>query len=471
MTWSLLDKFIIQGIQFIVGIILARLLAPSEFGLIGMITIFLAISQTFIDSGFSQALIRKNDCEERDFNTVFYFNIFVSIVFYIILFFSAKSIALFFNQNELVDILRVLGLSIIITAFGIVQVAELTKNIDIKTQTKISAVSGTISGILAIYLANSGYGVWSLVWRTLSNNFINTALLWLWNKWRPKILFSYHSFKEMFSFSSKLLASGLLDTFFENLYYLVIGKYFSPQELGYYTRAVNFGSLPSSNISSIVQRVSYPVLAKLQDDPLKLKNGYKKLIKNTMFITFSLMLMMAAVAHSLVLTLIGTKWLQSIPYLQLLCLSLMLYPLHSLNLNILKVKGRSDLFLNLEVAKKILVVPIVIVGIYVGINAMIIGMIVFSFIAYFLNSYYSAKMIDYSVTEQLRDIFPSFALALFVGVIVFLIGNSFESIPVIKLAIQSIIGILMLISISEFIKLESYLDIKEIIFKNFLKRS
>lgn len=469
-TWSIIDNAYTQIITFVVGIILARLLEPREFGLIGMIMIFIAVAQSFVDSGFSQALIRKNDCTKRDYNTVFYFNILVSVLFYIILFFSADLISSFFNQVELINIIKVMGLSVILNGFGIVQGVQLTKEIDIKTLAKISAIANTISGGLSIYLAYIGFGVWSLVWRTMLNNFLRIILLWMWHKWRPQLIFSFQSFKELFGFGSKLLASGLLNTVFENLHYLVIGKYFSPQQLGYYTRALTFANLPSSNINGVIQRVSYPVLAKMQDNPSAVKAGFKKLIKNTMFITFTLMLIMAAVAKPLILTLIGEKWLQSVIYLQLLCFSLMLYPLHSLNLNVLNVKGRSDLFLKLEVIKKILVVPVILIGISWGIIPMILGMIIHSFICYFLNSRYAGLLIDYSVTEQIKDITPGFILAGIVSIIIFLPSLFVNTIPIILLTGQLVLAAILVLTISELTKLEPYLEIKEIVVEKFLRK-
>lgn len=468
-TWSIVDNAYAQIITFVVGIILARLLEPREFGLIGMITIFIAIAQSFVDSGFRQALIRKNNCTEQDYNTVFYFNIFVSILFYIILFFSAGLISSFFNQVELINIIKVMGLGVIFNGFGIVQGAQLTKEIDIKTQTKISAIANTISGVLSIYLAFIGFGVWSLVWRAISNNFFRIILLWFWHKWRPKLIFSLQSFKELFGFGSKLLASGLLNTIFENLYYLVIGKYFSPQQLGYYTRSVTFATLPSSNISNVIQRVSYPVLAKMQDNPDTIKVGFKKLIKDTMFITFILMMIMAAVAKPLILTLVGVKWMQSVIYLQLLCFSLMLYPLHSLNLNVLNVKGRSDLFLKLEVIKKILVIPVILAGITWGIIPMILGMIIHSFVSFYLNSRYAGIMINYNVLEQIKDIAPGFLIAVFVGVVTFVPSLFINTLPIILLIGQLLLGAILALSISEILKLEPYLEIKEIVITKFLK--
>lgn len=469
-TWSIIDNAYTQIVTFLVGIILARLLEPREFGLIGLITIFIAIAQSFVDSGFSQALIRKNNCTEKDYSTVFYFNILVSILFYVILFFTAGLISSFFNQIELINVIKVLGLSVILNGLGIVQGAQLTKAVNIKTLTKISAIANTLSGVLSIYLAYIGLGVWSLVWRSISNNIFRILLLWMWHDWRPQAVFSVQSFKELFGFGSKLLASGLLNTIFENLYYLVIGKYFSAQQLGYYTRAVTFANIPSSNISNIIQRVSYPVLSSIQNDPKAVKTGFKKLIKNTMFITFILMMIMAAVAKPLILTLIGEKWLQSVIYLQLLSFSLMLYPLHSLNLNILNIKGRSDLFLKLEVIKKILIIPVILIGIIWGIIPMLIGMIFHSFGCYFLNSRYAGFMIDYSVFAQIKDITPGFLIAIFVGFVLFIPTLFIDTLPIIILSGQLLLGLSLVISISEFLRLEPYLEIKEIISEKFFRR-
>lgn len=469
-TWSFIDNSFTQVITFVVGIILARLLTPAEFGLIGMITIFIAVAQSFVDSGFSQALIRKKDCSDKDYNTVFYFNIGVSIIFYLFLFLSAGLISDFFNELKLLNLIRVLGLGVVINAFGLVQLTQLTKNIEIKVQTKISVIANTSSGLIAIFMAYNGLGVWSLVWRTIINNFLRNLLLWYYSKWRPGLLFSIASFKSLFSFGSKLLVSGLLNTIFENIYFFIIGKYFSAQQLGFYTRADTFARLPSSNINGIVQRVSYPVLAKLQDDPVQLKSGLKKLIQITMFITFVLMFLMAAVAKPLILTLIGIKWLQTIPYLQLLCFALVLYPLHSLNLNLLNVMGRSDLFLKLEIIKKIAIIPVIFIGIFYGIEALIIGIIIHSFFAYFINTYFTGKLIEYSTLEQIKDIFPSFIIASIVGTTIFIIGHFIKLEQIFSLIIQSFIGVVFVILLSELFKLEPYLEIKQIIKNKFIDK-
>lgn len=471
LKWSFADNFVNQGVQFIVGIILARLLSPKEFGLIGMITIFIAISQSFIDSGFSQALIRKADCTKEDYSTVFFYNLIVGTCLYLMLFLFSGTIGNFYNEPILPLLIKILGLNLIIGSFTVVQITILTKNIDFKLQTNISIVSSIVSGAIGILMAYLGWGVWSLVWKTISQNIIATVLLWLWNGWRPSFVFNYNSFREMFGFGSKLLVSGLIDTTFTNIYYLVIGKVYSATELGYYTRADQFRNYPSQDVTGIVQRVSYPVLASVQNDDARLKKGYKELIKNTMFISFVLMIGMSAVAEPMVVTLIGEKWIPLVPYLQLLCFSGMFYPLHALNLNMLKVKGKSVLFLKLEVIKKILAVPTIIIGILWGIKIMILGMLVNSIIAYFLNSYWSGKMIDYSMKEQVIDILPSFCIAIVMGILVALVGFFLSAQqPLLVLSIQIMLGGIVVIFIAHIIKLDAYLEIREVVKNTFFNR-
>lgn len=436
-----------------------------------MITIFIAISESVIDSGFSQALIRKKICTDTDLSTVFYFNLATGILFFLILFFSAPIISRFFGESKLLGLVRVLSAGLIIDALAIIQRTTLTKRIDFRLQTKISIISNIISGLVGISMAFTGFGVWSLVAKSLSQRLINSILLWFWNKWKPLLIFSKSSFIELFSFGSKLLVSGLIDTIYRNIYYLVIGKYFSAQELGYYTRADHFKDLPSKNIYNIISRVSFPVLSQLQDDPARLKTGYKKLIKNTMFISFLMMAGMAAVAEPMVITLIGEKWRPSIIYLQLLSFVGAMYPLHALNLNMLNVKGRSDLFLNLEIIKKILAVPTIIIGIIWGIKIMIFGMWINSLIGYYLNSYYSGRLINYPMKEQLKDLQTGFLFALIMGGIVYFSGRLLPTDYLIKLMVQIILGIILVISFGETFKFEPYQEIKEIVRTNILRKN
>lgn len=467
LIWSFADNFATQGLTFIVGIILARLLDPAEFGLIGMITIFIAISASVIESGFGQALIRKHECSETDFSTVFYFNFVAGVVFFFLLFFAAPGIAFFFDEQRLIPLVRVLAVVLIVDSLTIIQRTVLTKRIDFRLQTKISVVASVASGAIAVIMAYRGFGVWSLVARQVGQRVFNSLLLWFWNRWRPILVFSIDSFRELFSFGSKLLVSGLIDTTYRNIYYLVIGKYFSSADLGFYTRAEQFKNLPSQNLNGVIGRVSYPVLASIQDDIPRLKDYYQKLIRSTMYITFISMLGLAAVAEPLILTLIGEKWRPAIIYLQMLCFVGMFYPLHALNLNMLKILGRSDLFLRLEIIKKILAIPTIIAGILWGIEVMIAGMMVNTVLAYYVNSYWSGRMLGYSFQEQVKDILPSFILALCVSASVFLVGQFLETSATLALVIQVVIGSLLTILFSEVFHFRDYFFIKDMLFEKY----
>lgn len=469
LIWSFIESFSTQGITFIVGVILARLLTPQEFGLVGMITIFIAITSSLINGGFGTALIQKKNCNEKDFSTAFYFNVLMGIFFFLILFLSASAISHFFNEPQLIRLIQVLGIVIIIDAFSIVQRSILAKRIDFKLQTKISIIASIFSGIIGLTMAFNGFGVWSLVAKQISQQAINTILLWIWNKWRPLIVFSMDSFRQLFSFGYKLLISNLIDSIFRNLYYLVIGKYFSAQELGFYTRADQFQALPSSNIQWIIGRVSFPIFSSIQDDIPRLREAYRKLIQSSMLISFVLMFGLAAVAKPMILTLIGNKWEPSIIYLQMLCFVGMFYPLHAINLNMLAVLGRSDLFLKLEIIKRILSIPVVMIGIFIGIKTMIVGMIVLSGIAYFLNSYYSGRQIGYSSLQQLKDIYPSFILAAFIGGIVYLIGLFLNLSNFLILAIQLLTGGGLFFVLAELLKIQDYIFVKEIFLEKLIK--
>ncbi|MEJ2491639.1 MAG: MOP flippase family protein [Desulfuromonadales bacterium] len=469
--WSLVDNFATYGLAFVIGVILARLLTPSEFGLIGMIMIFIALSRSVIDSGFSQALIRKKECSETDYSTVFYFNLAAGAILFGVLFWVAPYISSFFNEPRLTSLVRVLGVVLVIDALTIIQRTILTRRLDFKLQTKISVVASLVSGAIAIIMAYRGFGVWSLVARQVSQSAFHSLLLWFWNQWRPVWGFSKDSFRELFSFGSKLLVSGLIDTAYRNIYYLVIGKYFSATELGYFTRAEQFKNLPSQNLSGVISRVSFPVLASIQDDLTRLKDYYRKLIRSTMFLTFVLMLGLSAVAKPTILVLIGEKWRPSIIYLQMLCFVGMFYPLNALNLNMLKVKGRSDLFLRLEVIKKVLAVPTIIAGILWGIKVMIAGMMVNAVIAYYLNSYWSGQMIGYPLRDQVKDILPSFLIAVFISVAVFLVGQVFDAITVLSLTVQLATGTILTVGLSELIRFRDYLFLKNVLFERLVESS
>ena len=369
--WSFIDNIASSGITFLVGLVLARLLTPKEYGIMAMIAVFIAVSNSIIDSGFSNALIRKTRIERVDYNTVFYFNLTVSILIYTLLYLAAPAISVFFKESVLVEIIRILGLVLIINAFSVIPRTQFVRDVNFKTQTKVSLISSISSGVFGIGMALGGMGVWSLVGQQLSRQFLNTLFLWIYSKWYPVWEFSRKSFKELFEFGSKLLLSGLLDTIYKNIYYIIIGRFYTSAQLGQYTRADQFNMIFSSNLTSVV---SYPVLSSIQEEPERLREAYQKVIKITMLITFACMLGLAAVAKPLILILIGEKWLPAVYFLQIICFSGMLYPLHAINLNILQVKGRSDLFLKLEIIKKIIAVGPIVVGVVYGIEYMLWGL-------------------------------------------------------------------------------------------------
>lgn len=462
MGWSAIDQVSRMGIQFIVGIVLARLLSPDEYGLIGILTIFITVFTFVCDSGFTNALIRKKDAKDIDYSTVFYVNLGLSVVMALALFLCAPFIAKFFERPELVSLTQVMSSVVVINALAIVQRARLTKAVDFKTQTKITLISSVISGIVGITMAYTGFGVWALVGQQITAQAVNTILLWIYNKWLPKLEFSIASFKEMWAFGWKLLVSGLIDTTWTEIYQVVIGKCYTPATLGLYTRATQFTKMFSSNLNGVIQRVSFPVLAEMQDDKVRLKNGYKRVIRCTMLPTFVLMLGLAACAKPMVLFLIGEKWLGCVPFIQLVCFSSMLYPLHSLNLNMLQVQGRSDLFLRLEIIKKCVAVGPLLLGIFIDIYWMISGSVLTSFFAYYLNAYYSGPFLNYSIKEQVKDIFPSFFVAVSMAIPVY----AMSFLPVTAYALfplQIIAGAIIVIVICESKKLPEYLEIKGIV--------
>ena len=464
LTWNFTGTFIDQAIAFVVGIILARLLTPREYGLVGMVTIFIILTEPFINSGFSQALIRKPKCTQTDFSTVFFFNFFVGILLYAILFYSAPYISIFFEEPQLTKITRVIGLIIILDAAGLIQTTILTREVNFKLQTKIKIISSIISGSIGILLAYKGFGVWSLVYKKIISSALISSLLWLNNRWKPRLIFSFSVIKELFGFSSKLLLSGILDKVYYNIYNLVIGKYFSAKELGLYTRAKNFKDIGSEQVSDIISRVAFPILSSIQGEPKRLKENYIKIVTSTMFIVLSLMFILCAVSESLILTLIGEKWADSIIYLQLLSFVGIFYPMYSLTRSLLFVYGKSGLNLRLQILTKAMAIPTIVVGVIYGIKYMIIAMILTAFLEFLVKAYYSGKLIGYSVFSLLKDLSSSFLLALSVGACLFVLQFLLHTPPVITLVVQGISGATLLIGLSELFKLQAYLFIKGVIY-------
>lgn len=459
--WSAADAFLGQGVTFIVGLVLARLLSPEEYGLIGIVTIFTTVMLGVVDSGFSNSLIRKQEVTDDDYSTLFIFNLAVSILMFALLFFGAPLISSFFKRPELIPLIRVMGLLLIIQALSIVQNTILSRRIDFKTKTKASVISAVLSGIIGIVMAFRGFGVWSLVAQQLSRQLIYTVCLWVLNKWWPKLKFSIESLRYMWGFGWKLLVSGLLDNVWKQFNQVVIGKFYSPASLGQYTRSEQYASIFSTNITTIVQRVSYPVLSQIQDDKERMVNGYRRIIKTTMFVTAIIMISMGAVSEPLIYCLIGPQWQEAATYLPLICIIMSLHPLQAINLNMLQVQGRTDIFLYLEIIKKLLAIGPICLGIFFSIYWMLIGGITYGVICFFLNSYYSGKFLNYSSWTQIKDVAPSYGVAFVVALSVYFLKFLPFSYWII-LPIQIVVGVIVFLFICKITNLAEYKEVKEI---------
>lgn len=418
LVWSMIERFATQGVQFLFGIILARLLSPDDYGIIAMPLVFLAIAQCIIDSGFSTALIRKPELTEDDLSTAFYFNIGIGILCYAVLSFSSPLIADFYHTPILSSLLKVTALAVLFNPLCAVQQAILTRKIDFKTQAIVSLSGAVVSGIVGLYMAYNGFGVWSLVFQQVGGYVMRTILLWILGKWKPKRKWSWESFHYLWGFGSKMLGSGLLDTIYNNIYPIVIGKYFSAQDLGNYTRAQQFSSLPSSNVTGVLQRVTFPVLSSIQNEDERLAKNYRKILKLSAFLIFPMMLMLSAIANPLVRILLTDKWSGCVILLQIVCFQMMWYPIHAINLNLLTVKGRSDLFFRLEIFKKIVGVCIMFITIPHGIIWMVSGGIVSSMLSLIINTYYTGKLINVGYFKQMGDLLPIFGVSFIMWLIV-----------------------------------------------------
>ncbi|MHA6697191.1 lipopolysaccharide biosynthesis protein [Chryseobacterium sp. A321] len=406
LIWTVLDTFAIKGLSFVATIILARILGPAEFGLIGMITVFIALGTSLVDSGLSSSLIRTQKANDKDYSTVFYLNIATSIFVYFILFYTAPYIAKFYDQNILTSIIRLYCLSFIISAFSAVQIAILTRDMNFKKLMKIN-VPGTILGVgVGLTLGYFGYGVWSIVWMYLTTQVIQSMILWLSSEWKPTLTFDWIRMKYHYGFGYKLMLSGVLNTSFSNLYNIVIGKFFPVQVLGYYERAYSFNQYPVTTLIGVINKVTYPLLSSIQTEENRIEKVYQQLIKFSFFVTAPLMIGLSAVAEPLFLLVLGEQWIPAVPFFQILCLSSILLPIHSLNLNILKVYGRSDLFLKLEILKKIIITVSIIIAFQFGIYGLLWSSVITSVIALIINTHYSAPFIKYSTKKQLLDLIP-----------------------------------------------------------------
>lgn len=450
LKWSAIERLSTQAIQLSVMLILGRMLGPTVFGLIGMLAVFIAISQTLVDSGFSNALIRKKIKTESDYSTTFYFNIFISFLCYGILYISSPYIAEFYKQPQLEILTKVQGLVIIANAFTVIQRTKLTINMDFKTQAKASLTSVLISSMLSIYSAYLGFGVWSLIIQILSFSFLNTILLNIYLPWFPKKHFSKRSFKYLFGFGSKLLISSLIDTIYNNLYQVIIGKVFSANQLGLFTQANNLSYTPAMALTSIIQRVTYPMLSHINNRKDNFDHTYLLTLRLTSIVVFPLLLGLAIIAKPFILIILGEKWFYTATLLSILCIGYMLYPIHAINLNLLQVKGRSDLFLKLEIIKKILVTIVLIITVPLGIEAICIGIVIQSYLALLINTYYTGKLTSIDIKKQFKSLFPIWLITIICGSLSWSLSFYIENIYIQLLSMLTITPIIYIISIRVF---------------------
>ena len=466
--WSAIDNIVQTSVTFVVSIVLARLLTPDDYGLIGIIAIFTTVCTTIINGGFTTALIRKKDATNDDYNTAFFCNLLVSLVLYFLIFLGAPLIASFFSREELVSLTRVSSLGMIIGALSLVQQTRLTKRIDFKSQTKITIVASVTSGAVGIIMAILGLGVWALVGQQLISHILRTVLLWIVNKWVPKFRFSSKSFHDLFGFGWKIMVSHLLDSVWKELYQVVVGKFYSPASLGQYTRSKQFSKLLSQNLTFVIQRVTYPVLSNIQDDKERMVTAYRRIIKTTMFVTAISMFFMGAVSEPLIYCLIGPKWHEAAIYLPLICISGSTYPLHAINLNMLQVQGRSDLYLGIEIIKKFIAFVPLVIGAFVGIMPMLYATVLTSFIAFFLNSHYSGQLLGYSSWMQIKDITPSYSVATIIALSVYFL----KYLPLsswVVLPMQILVGVMVLIFLCKITKMEEYQELMGVL-KPYIKK-
>lgn len=414
MIWSALQRFGTMGISFVSNIVLARLLTPDDYGCIGMLAIFITVSNTFVDGGFGSALIQKKDVTQKDYSTIFWWNLFLSVVLYGVLFISAPAISRFYNIPLLESVLQVQGVVLIINALNIVQTNQLRKSINFKRIATIHIVSHIIGAVLAIVLAYMGWGVWALVAQQIVASFITSIMLWVMNRWIPSLCFSVESFKQLFSFGGFVLASNLINTFCNNVQGLLIGKFFNPATLGYYTQARKLEEIASHSLSGITDQVSYPVLSTLQSNKYAMISAIRKLLLSLAFITFPLMLILVLVAEPLILFIYGEKWLPCVPYFQILCVAGMAGSLYSVNMRSIEAIGKSKEMFLVTVIKRFVGFSAIVIGLMLyDIKGVMIGIVFNYWFSYFVNITMVSKYVGYKWKQQLKDLLPIVLVSLF----------------------------------------------------------
>lgn len=453
--WRFAERCGAQLVTFVVSIVLARLLEPSVYGTIALVTVFTTILQVFVDSGLGTALIQKKNADDLDFSSVFYFNFGMCIILYLVMFISAPYIARFYNDSSLTSVIRFISLTIVISGVKGIQQAYVSKNMLFK-RFFFSTLGGTlISAIIGIIMAYMGFGVWALAVQQLSNTAIDTLILWVTVKWRPSKRFSIERLKSLFSFGWKLLCSSLLDTLYNNVRSLIIGKMYSASDLAYYNQGEKFPKFIVSNVNTSIDSVLLPTMSSAQDDRNRVKNMTRRAIKTSTYVMAPLMMGLAFCAEPVIKIILTDKWLLCIPFLRIFCITYMFYPVHTANLNAINALGRSDLFLKLEIAKKIVGITLLFSTIWFGVMAMAYSLLVSCVLNQIINSWPNKKLLNYGYLEQLKDILPGILLALFMGICVYFVSFLPISIYLI-LVIQVVLGATIYIGISAILKLDAF---------------
>lgn len=453
--WKLMERGGSQGIQFVIQIILARLLLPSEYGMIAIISVFIALANVFVQSGFNMALVQSKDVEEEDFSSVLYLSLAIAVLLYLLLFFGAVPIAAFYEMPKLVPVFRVLAINLIFGAFQSVQNAVISRNMLFKQLFKSSLGSSLVSGVVGIAMAYAGFGVWALVAQQVVNQLAIILILWLTMSWRPLRTFSLHRVRRLFNFGSKILLSSLLETFYTNVRSLIIGKIYTPSTLAYYNRGEQFPNFIVTNVDSSIQSVMLPALASHQDNRQRVKEMMRRSVVTSSFLIFPMMVGLAVVARPFVSLVLTDKWLPAVPFIQIFCFSYALRPIHTANLQAINALGYSDIFLKLEVIKKINGFLILLITLQFGVYAIALGAAVTSLIASFINAYPNRRLLNYSYQEQVRDISPSIGLSAMMGVVIY--SLSLIEMPLLfSLLLQIFVGIVFYFTMAKLLKLECF---------------
>lgn len=453
--WKILERLSVQGVQFFIQIILARLLTPSDYGLLALIIIFIQIANAFVQSGFSTALIQKHDTDEADFSSVFYLSLAVAALFYAVLFFTAPFIASFYKETKLISVIRILSITLFFGALNSVQTAFVTRKMQFKKIFFSSLIASVFSGILGIVFAYNNYGVWALVAQQLSNIILVSFILLLITEWKPKICFSITKLKKLFSFGKNLLCSGLLEIIYRNVYTLIVGKIYDTAMVGVFTRGPQFPEVVASTIDTSIQTVMLPTLSSKNDDKEFVKQSLRRSMGVSAFIMMPLMFGLIASAEPLVRILLSNKWLGCVPFLRLACIRCALLPIHTANLTAINAMGRSDIFFKLEIIKRGIMTLFLFITIPLGVYYMAFGQVLIAVISLLINAYPNKNLLNYSYAEQIKDLLPSILLSLFMCACVYVI-QFLQFSDILILLLQVFVGCGIYIGVSGILKLTSF---------------